>query len=107
MREHVVDRLLSGPGFDVYMRNLMGNDQLVSETKEFPPEVREKGRQAALRMMGARKESMLGALEMVRREWGSAEGYLSKVCGLEEEELEGLRRVLLVEEGGDAQQARS
>ncbi|PVI05367.1 hypothetical protein DM02DRAFT_98178 [Periconia macrospinosa] len=108
LREDVVDRLLSGPGFDVYMRKLMGDDDDKSvgeEGKEFPPEIREKGRQAALRMMGAKKESMLGGLEMVRREWGSAEGYLRKVCGLEEKELEALRRALLVD--GSGQQASS
>lgn len=57
----------------------------------------EQGRQAALRMLGAKKESMLGALEMLRREWGSPEGYMRKVCGLGDEELEALRRNLVVE----------
>ncbi|CAI6308466.1 unnamed protein product [Periconia digitata] len=96
MRESVVERLLQGPGFDVYMRKLMSDDAAANANGEFPPEILEKGKQAALRMMGARKESMLGGLEMVRKEWGSAEGYLRKVCGLDDGEVEGLREALLV-----------
>ena len=57
----------------------------------------EQGREAALRMMGAKRESMVGALEMMRREWGSAEGYLRRVSGLGDGEVEGLRKALLVE----------
>lgn len=56
----------------------------------------EEGRKAALRMLGARRESMLGALEMLRNEWGSAEGYVRGVCGLGDGEVEALRRNLVV-----------
>ncbi|KAF1999040.1 hypothetical protein P154DRAFT_523647 [Amniculicola lignicola CBS 123094] len=71
----------------------------VSESEpeaEIPPEVLEKGRQAALRMIGAKKESMLGALEMVDREFGGSEGYLRRVVGFGDAELEMLKRNLVV-----------
>ncbi|KAF2199728.1 hypothetical protein GQ43DRAFT_419596 [Delitschia confertaspora ATCC 74209] len=58
--------------------------------------VMQEGRKAALRMVGAREEAMIRALEMVDREWGGVEGYMRKVCGLGDRELEGLRRVLVV-----------
>jgi hypothetical protein len=70
-----------------------------SEETGIPPEVMEKGRQAALRMVGASKESMIQSLKMLDREYGSAEGYMRKICGLGDVELEGLRRNLVV---GDA-----
>lgn len=96
-REAAVNRLLQGPGFDVYMRNLMASDAPADRSNGFPPEILEKGKQAALRMMGAKKESMMGALEMVRKEWGDAEGYMRTVCGLEDNELQGLKAALLGE----------
>ncbi|KAH6644209.1 protein-tyrosine phosphatase-like protein [Boeremia exigua] len=88
VRDAVVERLLQSPGFQKYMQS----------TQDFSPEVREKGRQAALRMVGARKESILATLEMVDREFGGSERYMREVCGLGDAELEGLRRVLVVEQ---------
>jgi hypothetical protein len=52
------------------------------------------GRARAERMVGAREESMLAILEMVRRKWGTAEGYVKEVCGLTDEEVERVKRVL-------------
>lgn len=63
---------------------------------DVPEDVMAMGREDVGRMVGARKESMLRVLEMVGKEWGGAEGYLRKVCGLGDEELEALRRVLIV-----------
>jgi Tyrosine phosphatase family len=45
-------------------------------------------------MVGAREESMLAMLESVKIRWGSAEGYVRECCGLSEEEVEAVRRVL-------------
>ena len=84
IHEQVVPRLLASPAFERYKKEKMSG---ASE---------EQGRQAALRMLGAKKESMLGALEMLRREWGSAERYMRSVCGLGDAELEALRRNLIL-----------
>jgi hypothetical protein len=65
---------------------------------EVPAEIRQKAREAALRMMGARTESMLQSLDMLEKQWGSAEGYMRKECGLGDEDLHKLRRNLIVEE---------
>lgn len=112
VREDVVARLLQTPGFRQYMASLMKGAQLSSEDAakivhsnstdavgddvDFPPEVREQGRQAALRMVGAREESMMAALEMVDREFGGAEKYMRTICGLDDGDLERLRDVLVV-----------
>ncbi|KAF2743305.1 hypothetical protein M011DRAFT_471473 [Sporormia fimetaria CBS 119925] len=89
VREDVVQRLADAPAFKEYAAKNFGE---LSEE-----EMGERGREAALRMWGARKESMLQSLKMVRREFGSAEGYLRSVVGLGDGELEGLRRALLVD----------
>lgn len=52
---------------------------------------------AARRMAGARKESMLGFLEMLRGEYGGAEGYLRDLCGIGGEKLERLKGILVVD----------
>jgi hypothetical protein len=52
------------------------------------------GKARAERMVGARPESMLAMLEMVNRKWGSAEGYVKGACGLTDEEVEKVKRVL-------------
>lgn len=51
----------------------------------------------AERMVGAREESMLAMLDMVRARWGGAENYLTEVCGLTREELDAVKRVLTEE----------
>ena len=111
VREDVVSRLLQSPGFQKYMLSLAEGNKLSKEELaqlvqnrdvpdaqpvEFPPEVREAGRQAALRMVGARKESMMATFEMLDREFGGSEKYLREVCGLGDEDLEKLRSVLVV-----------
>lgn len=53
--------------------------------------------QRAMRMVGARPETMFAMLEMVNERWGSAEGYVKKVCGLTDEEIGRVRRVLIEE----------
>ncbi|KAF2469497.1 uncharacterized protein BDR25DRAFT_289095 [Lindgomyces ingoldianus] len=103
-RDGLVARLMKSPGFKKYTLTQMAGREMKSAggagegemEKEIPKEVLEKGRKAALRMVGARVESMVEALGMVEREWGSAEGYLRRVCGLGDEELEDIRRVLVV-----------
>ncbi|KAF2680526.1 hypothetical protein K458DRAFT_434355 [Lentithecium fluviatile CBS 122367] len=120
VREQVVSRLMQASGFKQYaLRNMAAQDPSLSISEQdlkdahvpggvpgkvvirgkevdIPESVLEKGRGAALRMIGARRESMLGVLEMVEREWGGAEGYLRKVCGLGTEELKGLKKGLVV-----------
>lgn len=113
IRQDVVARLLQSPGFKKYMFSLMQGTQLSKEEMAklvkdgdvldtadvmVPPEVMEEGRQAALRMVGARRESMLKALEMVDHEFGGSEMYMRTMCGLSDEDLKRLRRVLIVEE---------
>jgi protein tyrosine/serine phosphatase len=51
----------------------------------------------AMRMVSARPETMFTMLEMVNERWGSAEGYVRKECGLTDEEIERVRRVLTEE----------
>lgn len=113
VREDVVARLLQSPGFQKYMLSLARGTELSKEelaklvenrdlpngtTVDFPPEVREEGRQAALRMVGARKESMLATLEMVDAEFGGSEKYIREVCGLGDGELGKLRTVLVAKD---------
>ncbi|KAF2843719.1 tyrosine protein phosphatase 5 [Patellaria atrata CBS 101060] len=56
----------------------------------------EEGREAVLRMVTARKENMIAALEALNRTYGNAEQYLRDVCGLESEVIERLRSRLPV-----------
>jgi hypothetical protein len=119
VREKLVGRLMNSPGFRKFMLSQitgtgmstselatllekkdphLGGDEKVggAEEEEIPPEFLEKGRAAAMRMVGAKRESMIFALEMVEREWGSAEGYMRALCGLEDAEIEQLKKVLVV-----------
>lgn len=73
IREGVIDRLMKSP---VFARSGGG------------------GRERAERMVGARLESMLAMLEMVDRKWGGAEKYVKTQCGLTDEEIAKVRRVL-------------
>lgn len=56
------------------------------------------GEDAARRMIGAKRESMIGALEMLRGEFGGAEGYFRERCGFSGEEIERIRGYLVVDE---------
>jgi protein tyrosine/serine phosphatase len=75
-RDEVVKRLMQSPVF----KNAGGG-----------------GKERAERMVGARRESMIAMLEMVDRIWGGVEGYVRGLCGLSEEEVEGLRGRLVGE----------
>ncbi|RYN88060.1 hypothetical protein AA0119_g12191 [Alternaria tenuissima] len=122
VREQVVARLLASPAFTKYMTAQVsgtpispgdiakalhddaarGSSAGSDGDKQIPQEILDKGREAALRMVSARKESMLGALEMLDRQFSGAERYMREVCGLGDGELEGLRRNLLVGYGHGA-----
>jgi len=54
--------------------------------------------EAARNMAGARKESMLTALKMVKDEYGGAEGYFKNKCGVTGEELDKIKTLLTVDE---------
>jgi protein tyrosine/serine phosphatase len=58
----------------------------------------EDGLEAAHRMTGAKAESMKQTLDMINEKYGSAEGYVRTVCGLNDADIEGLRRNLIVKD---------
>jgi protein tyrosine/serine phosphatase len=113
VREQVVARLLLSPAFKNYIATQETGQALsaqeigwlIQEEKEgknsggeevvMSPEARAKGREAALRMVGAKKETMLAALDMLEEEFGGAERYMREVCGLNDEEMRALRRNLV------------
>jgi hypothetical protein len=113
VREEVVARLLLSPAFRNYIHSQQTGQALSTEEiakliadekagksagleEEMSPEARQKGRQAALRMVGAKKETMLASLEMVDRDFGGAEKYLREKCGLGDGDLQALRKNLIV-----------
>lgn len=55
------------------------------------------GRAGAERMVTCTKENMLATLEMMRREYGSAEGYVLNACGLSKDEMEAVKRILTMD----------
>ncbi|KAL1864013.1 hypothetical protein Daus18300_007978 [Diaporthe australafricana] len=57
----------------------------------------------AERMVGSRAEAMLGTLALIRREYGGVEEFVRGPCGLSAEEVEAVRRNMVVEVGGDQQ----
>jgi predicted transcriptional regulator len=113
IRDEVAARLMQSPAFKNYMAQqttgksltpeeigkLIANAGTNSAEEQLPKDVQEKGRKAALRMIGARKESMLKSLEMLDAEFGGAEQYMREKCGLGDKELEALRRNLIIKEG--------
>lgn len=99
IRDETVDRLLDSLAFQQYMQKtqMSGSETVEGQGQaEFSPEVREKGRQAALRMISARKESMMGSLDMLEKRFGGARRYMQVQCGLDNGVLERLRRNLVV-----------
>jgi protein tyrosine/serine phosphatase len=48
----------------------------------------------SLNMLGAKKESMRESLKMLKREYGTAEDYMKKVCGFTEDDLTRIRKNL-------------
>jgi protein tyrosine/serine phosphatase len=112
VREEVVTRLLKSPAFANYMKAKETGQELSAEEigkliedeksgksaeveGDVSEETRRKGREAALRMIGARKETMIAALEMLDEEFGGAERYMREVCGVSAEEMESLKRNLV------------
>lgn len=59
----------------------------------------EEGKAMALRMSGARAESMNGTLELIEQKWGSVTGYVKEECGLDDDEIEALKWNLTVPAG--------
>jgi protein tyrosine/serine phosphatase len=55
--------------------------------------------EAAERMVGAREESMLGTLALIRHKYGSVDGYVVDKCRLKPDAVEQIRRNLLVDAG--------
>jgi protein tyrosine/serine phosphatase len=55
-------------------------------------------REEARRMAGARKESILGTLELLRDEYGGVEGYFRDWCRISNDRLEKLKAMLVVDE---------
>ncbi|KFA47543.1 hypothetical protein S40293_02174 [Stachybotrys chartarum IBT 40293] len=51
----------------------------------------------AERMLGARPESMLATLGLIRDEYGSVEAYVRTECGLSDEEIERIRSNMVVD----------
>lgn len=54
-------------------------------------------REGARRMAGARKQSILAALQTLKSDYGGAEGYVRAKLGLGEGEIAILKRALVVE----------
>jgi hypothetical protein len=112
IREEVVARLLQSPAFKNYVASQATGKQLSAEQiaqliaddkagktvkveETMTPEVLAKGREAALRMVGAKKATMMASLDMLEKDFGGAERYMREKCGLKDEELEALRRNLI------------
>jgi hypothetical protein len=81
VRDEIVGRLMGSPLFKEHVARSGGGE--------------EECRKAALRMIGARKETMVAVLEMMRKEFGGAEKYMRDVCGLKVEEMEALKKNLV------------
>ncbi|PGH26924.1 hypothetical protein AJ80_01305 [Polytolypa hystricis UAMH7299] len=79
---------LTAQGLGTWMEHLVG--VVVAKTGVTEEQAR--------RMAGARRESILDALRIVREEWGGAEGYFEKMCGVSREDLEKIKGLLVVEE---------
>jgi protein tyrosine/serine phosphatase len=56
------------------------------------------GEEGARRMVGAKKESMIGALKMLKVDYGGAEQYFKEQCGLSDDEIEKIKGYLIVNE---------
>jgi len=78
---------LSERGLGTWMEHLVG----VVVAKTGVPE------DQARKMAGAKRESILDAVRIVREEWGGAEGYFEKMCGVSREDLEKIKGFLVVE----------
>jgi protein tyrosine/serine phosphatase len=54
--------------------------------------------EGARNMVGAKSESMFGALKMIKNEFGGAAAYFRDQCGLSEDEVKQIQQYLIVEE---------
>ncbi|KAE8869291.1 hypothetical protein P3342_000435 [Pyrenophora teres f. teres] len=112
IREGKVEMIMKGLAFQSYMKAQMaaatadGGGVEAAEGEEFSPEVLEMGRQAALRMFGAKRESMMGALDVLNSVFGGAREYMKAKCGLDDGVLERLTRNLVVRGGGRTMDAK-
>ena len=52
-------------------------------------------RARVIRMVGARKESMIAMIEMVNERWGNAEGYFKTEGGVTDEEIKAIKEILI------------
>ncbi|KAH8118680.1 protein-tyrosine phosphatase-like protein [Phellopilus nigrolimitatus] len=55
-----------------------------------------KNKDAALNMLTSRRETMLAFLDLLRDKYSSAEGYVQKFCGLSAEDVQTIRRNLVI-----------
>ncbi|KAK3679605.1 hypothetical protein LTR37_021376 [Vermiconidia calcicola] len=55
----------------------------------------EGNRDGVQNMVSSKKENMVAAIEMIEKEFGSAETYMREKCGLKDDEIEQLRSSLL------------
>ncbi|CEI61204.1 unnamed protein product [Fusarium venenatum] len=69
-------------------------DELLKAVMKIP-ELQENP-EGAKRMLGAKPGNMLAALRTLRKQHGSVEQYLVKYCGLSEDDLEQVRKNLIV-----------
>jgi hypothetical protein len=58
-------------------------------------------RAAAECIVSSRPEAILGTLVLIRREYGGVEEFIRGRCGLSDDEIEAIRRNLVVEVSGD------
>ncbi|KAE9365315.1 hypothetical protein N431DRAFT_387449 [Stipitochalara longipes BDJ] len=54
--------------------------------------------EGAWNMISSKAANMLATLKMIREKYGSAEGYITEKCSLSKEEVEKIRRNMIVEE---------
>jgi protein tyrosine/serine phosphatase len=71
-------------------------DATVTRLLKSPVFAKRDGKTRAQRMVGVRPGITIAMLEMVEKEYGSAEGYVKKMAGLTNEEIAKVRRVLTV-----------
>jgi hypothetical protein len=69
-------------------------DELLKAVMKIP-ELQENP-EGAKRMLGAKPENMLAALRKLREQHSSVEQYLVNYCGLSEDDLEQVRKNLIV-----------
>ncbi|KAI9671228.1 MAG: hypothetical protein M1829_004635 [Trizodia sp. TS-e1964] len=98
-REYALTEQGLAPCQDVLLTNFLSYLGSNAESQSQLP-----GQQLALnvdksgaeKMLGAKAENMLAALDMIREDYGGAEAYLRAQCGFDAAELERLRDVLVV-----------